>query len=192
VSGAASRSRPGSWFTSTAQRPGSRCGGAVSTTWRSHTRRRDGLPASGQSAGVCSGLSGRARSCIDTPRFEGLLPGKVIMRVTRSGTPARWASLAARPWPWRAWVRPASSCARKHLQKSVLGSKAGSTQIETRHRVSPYRTQQLGATAKTLDSRRDARSVQSTTARREVALGPSSKTARTPALTSSPGRRGLG
>jgi hypothetical protein len=66
--------------------------------------------------------------------LEGLLPGKAVTRVTRRGTPARWASPAARPWPWRAWVQPASSRARKHLQKNVLGSKAGSQQFETRHR----------------------------------------------------------
>jgi hypothetical protein len=157
--------------------------------------------------------------------------------MTRRGTPARWASPTARLWLWRAWVRPASSRARKHLQKSVLGSKAGSQQFETRHRGGspqtrrgvvrfpvhraarlshehrqkmvgaarpwrwgarsprprpPYRTEQLGATAKAPDTRRDARSVQSTTARRGEALGPSSKTTRNPALTSAPGRRGLG
>jgi hypothetical protein len=42
----------------------------------------------------------------------------------------------------------------------------------------PYRTQQLGAKAKTLDTRHDARSMQSTTARRGEVLGPSSKTTR--------------
>jgi hypothetical protein len=42
----------------------------------------------------------------------------------------------------------------------------------------PYRKDQLGATAKTPDTRHDARSVQSTTARRGEVLGPSSKTTR--------------
>jgi hypothetical protein len=72
ASGAASRSMPGSRSTSTARRPGSRRGGAVSTPRRSHTRRRDGFPASDQSSGVCSGPSRRARSSTDKPRLEGL------------------------------------------------------------------------------------------------------------------------
>jgi hypothetical protein len=36
--------------------------------------------------------------------------------------------------PWRAGVRPARIQAHDHLQNRVLGSKAGSTQHETRHR----------------------------------------------------------
>jgi hypothetical protein len=55
VSATASRPKPGSRFASTARRSGSRRGGAVSTTRRLHSRRRDGSPASVPFSGVSSG-----------------------------------------------------------------------------------------------------------------------------------------
>jgi hypothetical protein len=139
--------------------------------------------------------------------------------------------------PWRAGVRPARIQAHEHLQKRVLGSKAGSTQHEMRHRggsprhgaaalgfpvhragrlphehrqqrvgtarswrwgvpASPLRppgcANQNGTTAKTTNWRRDARSAQGSTARRDGVLSSPSKTPRAPALTCSPGARGLG
>jgi hypothetical protein len=73
--------------------------------------------ASRTRAGVRFGLTGRALSPARlTHGPKACCPGKAVSRVTRRGAPARWASPVARPWPWRAWVRPASSHARKHLQ----------------------------------------------------------------------------
>jgi hypothetical protein len=69
-----------------------------------------------------------------TQRLEGRPP--VTPATARGATPRAGAlgNTTARSRPWRAGVRPARTHARKHLQKSVLGSKAGSSQIETRHR----------------------------------------------------------
>jgi hypothetical protein len=228
---------PGSRFTSTARRPGSRRGGAVSTTRRSHTRRRDGLPASDQSSGVCSGLSRRARSCIDKPRLEGLhglgrssrarrgverlraglrrrrgrgygtrgCGRQVLARTstcrkvpsarrpvhhrTRHATESACPDTARRGW---GPCTPAARLSHEHRQQRVGAAwpwRWGAPALPPR---SPCCANQNGTTAKTPDLRRDARSAQSTTARRGDVLSSSSKTARTRTLTSSPGRRGLG
>jgi hypothetical protein len=121
---------PGSRFTSTARRPGSRRGDAVSTTRRSHTRRRDGFPASVQSSGVCSGLSRRARSCTDKPRIEGL-HGLGKSSRTRRGVERLRAELCwwrGRGHGARGCGRPAlaltSTCIRKLTARRPVHSKA--------------------------------------------------------------------
>jgi hypothetical protein len=101
---------PGSRSTSTARRPGSRRGGAVSTPRRSHTRRRDEFPASDQSSGVCSGLSWRARSCTDKPRLEGLR-GLGKSSRARRGVERLRAGLC---W-WRGHGHGARGCGRPAL-----------------------------------------------------------------------------
>jgi hypothetical protein len=79
-----------------------------------------------------------------------------LHRVARlSNEPRQEMEGAARPWRWGARSPPPRP---------------------------PYRTKQLGAKAKTLDTRHDTRSVQSTTARRGEVLGPSRKTTRKPAI----------
>jgi hypothetical protein len=86
-------------------------------------------------AGVRFGPTGQALSPARIAHGpKACCPGKAVTRVTRRGAPARWAPPVARPWPWRAWVRPASSRGRKHLQQNALGTKAGSQQNEARHR----------------------------------------------------------
>jgi hypothetical protein len=56
----------------------------------------------------------------------------------------------------------------------------------------PWVTHQNGSTAKTWNLGRDARAAQGSTARRGEVLNSTSKTARAPACTCSPGARGLG
>jgi hypothetical protein len=129
ASAAASRPKPGSRFASTVRRPGSRRGGAVNTTRRSHTRRRDGSPASVQISGVSSGLPRRARSCTDKPMPEGLhglgMNSRARRGVERRCAELRWwrdrghgAHGCGRPAP-----APTSTCIRKPAARRPVHSK---------------------------------------------------------------------
>jgi hypothetical protein len=130
ASAAASRPKPGSRFASTTRRPGSRRGGAVNTTRCSHTRRRDGSPASVQISGVSSGLPRRARSCTDKPMPEGLhglgMNSRARRGVERLCTELRWwrgrghgAHGCGRPSP-----ALTSTCDRKPMARRPVHSKA--------------------------------------------------------------------
>jgi hypothetical protein len=114
----------------------------------------------------CPRLEGRFITERDTPPRRLAQNGVPAHRAARLSREHRQQRVgAARPWRWGALSPPPRS---------------------------PCGANQNGTTAKTPDLRRDASSAQSTTARRGDVLSSSSKTARTSALTSPPGRRGLG
>jgi hypothetical protein len=106
------------------------CRATAQPARRHQRRRRRPGPALGcASAPEASSLSRKVNAWPG-----GLLPREGATRATRRGAPARWTPLVARPWPWRAWVRPASSRAHQHLQQNAHGTKAGSQQDKARHR----------------------------------------------------------
>jgi hypothetical protein len=88
-------------------------------------------------------------------------------RASRRGAPACRPPLVARPWPWRAWVRPPGSSAHQPLQHWLSARRpayitrygpALDAGVRRLRRQDPPVQLQNGATANTETPRRDTRS----------------------------------
>jgi hypothetical protein len=133
------------------------------------------------------GAAGRlSRSPAPATKVLGTKAGSQHETRHRGGSPRHGAAALGFP------EHRAGRLPHKHRHRRVDTARSWRWGAPAPPPCSPWVTLQNGTTAKTRNLRRDARSAQGSTAQRGDVLFFPSKAARAPALTGSPGVRGLG